>query len=286
LDVLIPPSALAVLLAAVAQISVGETLLAIIVPGILMAILYAVYIIIKCMIQPSLAPPYRVESTSLRDRILPSVKYLLPIAFIIFMVMGVIFIGAATPSEAAATGALSTFILVAIHKRLNWSLITQSFSSTTRLTIQLLLIVAGATGFSQILTYTGCTEGLVNLAVNLPLSSVWIIIAMMIVGLILGMFMTVAAVVMIVIPIFMPIIYALGLDPIWFATLLMINITTGLISPPVGVNLFAMKMVATSETTMDEIYRAAIPYCYLNVLAIALVMIFPQIALWLPRLMK
>jgi len=286
LDVLIPPSALAVLLAAVAQISVGETLLAIIVPGILMAILYAVYIIIKCMIQPSLAPPYMVESTSLRNRILPSVKYLLPIAFIIFMVMGVIFIGVATPSEAAATGALSTFILVAIHKRLNWSLITQSFSSTTRLTIQLLLIVAGATGFSQILTYTGCTEALVNLAIHLPLSSVWIIIAMMIVGLILGMFMTVAAVVMIVVPIFMPIIYALGLDPIWFATLLMINITTGLISPPVGVNLFAMKMVATSETTMDEIYRAAIPYCYLNVLAIALVMAFPQIALWLPGLMK
>lgn len=286
LDVLIPPSALAVLLAAVAQISVGETLLAIIVPGILMAILYAVYIIIKCMIQPSLAPPYMVESTSLRNRILPGVKYLLPIAFIIFMVMGVIFIGVATPSEAAATGALSTFILVAIHGRLNWTLIREVFSSTTRLTIQLLLIVAGATGFSQILTYTGCTEALVNLAVNLPLSSVWIIIAMMIVGLILGMFMTVAAVVMIVVPIFMPIIYALGLDPIWFATLLMINITTGLISPPVGVNLFAMKMVATSETTMDEIYRAAIPYCYLNVLAIALVMAFPQIALWLPGLMK
>ena len=149
LAVMIPPSALAVLLAAVGQISVGETLMAIIIPGFLMAILFAGYILLRCVLQPSIAPSYVVESTSLRDRFLPSLKYLFPVVFIIFMVIGVILFGIATPAESAATGALGIFIITAIHKRLSWAVVRKSFASTTRLTIQLFLIVAGAAAFPK-----------------------------------------------------------------------------------------------------------------------------------------
>jgi tripartite ATP-independent transporter DctM subunit len=286
LAVMIPPSALAVLLAAVGQISVGETLMAIIIPGFLMAILFAGYILLRCVLQPSIAPSYVVESTSLRDRFLPSLKYLFPVVFIIFMVIGVILFGIATPAESAATGALGIFIITAIHKRLSWAVVRKSFASTTRLTIQLFLIVAGAAAFSQILTFIGCTEGLINLSKSIALSPVWIIIAMMVVGLILGMFMLVAPILMITIPVFMPIVLALGFNPYWFAVLMMINMEVGVISPPVGVNLFTMKIVAPPHITMGDVYRSSFPFIACDLIVIALVMIFPSLALWLPGLMR
>ncbi|MFC1869311.1 TRAP transporter large permease subunit, partial [Thermodesulfobacteriota bacterium] len=286
LSIMIPPSALAVLLAAVGEISVGQILIAIIVPGFLMAALYTLYIILRCKLQPSIAPPYFVEKTSLRERISESIPYIAPIILIVFMVVGVILLGIATPSEASATGALGTFILTAIHRRFSWALVKESFSSTAKITIQLFLIVVCAGAFSQLLAFTGSTTGVVNLAVNSTLPPLWIVISMMVAALILGMFMTVAAVMMITLPIFVPVVTVLGFDPVWFGVLMMLNLEIGVTSPPFGVNLFAMKMVAPPGTTMGDCYRASLPFIGLDLIAMVLIIVFPSIALWLPGLMR
>ena len=137
---MIPPSGLVVLLAALAEISIGKTLMAIIIPGLLMATLYASYIIIRCKLQPSIAPAYDVPPTSLSEKLIPTVRYVLPVGFVIFMVIGVIFLGVATPTEAAATGAIATFILAAGYKRLNWQMVKKSVAGGLKTTLMILMI--------------------------------------------------------------------------------------------------------------------------------------------------
>lgn len=285
LAIMIPPSGLAILLGAIGEISVGKILIAIILPGVLMAILYAAYIILRCRIQPSIAPAYDVVPPRLSEKLIATAKYILPLGFIIFMVVGVMFLGVATPTEAAATGALSTFILAAAYKRLSWKMVKKSFRGTMEITLMMFLIISGATAFSQILAFSGATAGLINVTLGLPLSPIFIVVAMQVIVLFMGMFMEVVSIMMITIPLFLPVIYVLGFNDVWFAVILLLNIEMATTSPPFGLTLFVMKGVAPPDTTMGDIYRAALPFLYCDVIVMGLIIAFPAVALWLPGLM-
>lgn len=286
LAIMIPPSSLAVLVGAIGEISVGRILIAIIIPGLLMATFYALYIIIRCMLQPYLAPSYEVKHIPLSEKISSILHYILPLCFIVFLVVGVIFMGVATPSEAAATGTMGTAFLALINKRLNWNVIKKATTSTLEVTGMVLIIIAGATAFSQILAYSGGTQGLCKFATELPLPPIMIIIFMQIIILFLGCLMDVVAIMMITLPIFIPIVNELGFDPVWFATMFLLNIEIAGTSPPFGMGLMVMKSVAPPGTTMGEIYRAALPFIYCDLIVMVLMLIFPEIVLWLPRLMR
>jgi len=286
LAMMIPPSALAVLLGAIGIISVGKILIAIIVPGLLMAILYASYIILRCWFQPSIAPPYEVPHVSLSQRLLITARYVLPVGFVIFMVIGVMMLGMATPSEAAATGALSTFILAAFYGRLNWETVKKSFVGTLRITVMLFMIICGATAFAQNLAYTGATRGFIDLAIGLPVAPIIVIIIMQIILLILGTFMDVVGIMMVTLPIYVPVIKALGFDLVWFAAIMLLNIEMALTTPPYGTGLFTMKGVAPPDTTMGDIYKAGLPFLGCDAIVMALMLAFPRIVLWLPSFMR
>ena len=286
LAMMIPPSAMAVLIAALAMFSVGKMLIAIIMPGLTMAALQALYIIIRCKLDRSLAPAYEVTPKPLLSRSFDFVRYVLPLGLIVFLVTGVIFAGIATPSEAAATGTFGCFILAAIYGRLNWTMVRKAMTATMRTSGMILLLIMGATSFSAILAFTGVTKGLIGTFTGLSLSPLVIIALMLLVPLILGCFMDVVAVLMITVPIFYPVVHALGMNPIWFGVMLLLTIDVGMLSPPFGMGLFVMKGVAEPGTKIGEIYRAGLPFLSIELLTIILLLFFPMIGLWLPGLMR
>ncbi len=286
LAIMIPPTSLGVFISVIAEISVGKLLIAIIVPGLLMATFYSAYILIRCQFQPSLAPRYDVSRHSLSEKVESTVKYVLPLAFIIFMVTGLIFLGVATPSEAAATGAIGTFMLAAAYKRLNWDMVRKAVGSTLRTVAMVLIIMASAVTFSQILAFSGGTRGLIQFALDLPLSPILIIIGMHIVMLVMGTFMDVTGIIMITIPMFMPVVIALGFDPVWFIATVLLNIEMAQTSPPFGLTLFVMKGVAPPDTTMGDIYKAALPFLACDLIVLSLMIAFPVVVQWLPNMMR
>ncbi|MBI4186760.1 MAG: TRAP transporter large permease subunit [Chloroflexi bacterium] len=284
LALMIPPSTMAVIMAVIGRLSVGKVLIAIVVPGLLMALIYAGYIILRCRLQPSIAPPYMVTPTRLLKKIVAAVRYILPLGLVIFAVLGLIFLGIATPSEAAATGAISTIVLAAAYKQLSWGMMKSSIIETLRITGMTFMILAGAEAYSQILAASGATRGLIEFTTGLSVMPVFIIITMMVVLLFMGMFMSTTAIMMITLPPFLQIITGLGFDPIWFGVLTLLQVEMAQTTPPYGIGLFVMKGVAPHHTMM-EINRAALPFIGCDLVSLALIIAFPSIALWLPGLM-
>jgi tripartite ATP-independent transporter DctM subunit len=199
--------------------------------------------------------------------------------------LGSIFVGVATPSESAAMGAGGAFLLAAAYHRLSIEGIRNSLFGTVEVSGFALLIVTSATAFSQILAHSGAAAGLTLFATALPVPT-WVIIGVMqAVILVMGCFMEPVSIMLITVPIFFPIIQALGLDPLWFAIVTMVNIELSMITPPFGLNLFILKGVCPPDTTLEDIYRGVIPFILLNLLALGLVIWFPPLATWLPNLM-
>ena len=286
LSMLIPPSALAILLAALNQISVGGLLVAGILPGILMAVFYGAYVIIRCRIQPHLAPPYDQEPVPLFKRMKGTIVHVFPIGLIIFLVIGLIFLGVATPSEAAALGSMGTIFLAAAYGRMNVAVMRTCILGTVKITSMMFMIIAGSMIFSQILAFSGASAGIIEMVTDLDLPPLMILICMQLVLFFLGCFMDNLSMVMIAIPIFLPVLNALAFDPLWFALIMLINMEMANTTPPFGLLLFVMKGVAPKNTTMIDVYKAGIPFLMCDAMVMALVMIFPQIALYLPGLLK
>lgn len=287
LAVMIPPSNFAVVLGAIAEISIAKLLIGIIVPGLLIALVYACYILIRCYLQPSLAPEYKVASISLSQKIRDTLYYVLPLSLIIIVVIGFMFLGIASPSEAAASGTLAALVLAGAYRKLNWSILKKSVIKTTELTVMILFIIASAKAYSQILAFSGASRGLVELVTNLTaVDPIIIIMGMAISLLILGMFMPVYPIMMITVPIFMPIVNSLGYDTVWFGVIFILCMEVGAISPPFGLVLFVLKGAAPPGTTMEDCYIASLPICALNILVLGLIFAFPIIALWLPSIMS
>jgi tripartite ATP-independent transporter DctM subunit len=282
---LIPPSALAVVLASLAKMDVGRLLIAGVLPGVLMGTLYIGYILGRCVINPGLAPAYHVAPTPLLKKIVSTLKYSLPIIFIIFMVTGVIFLGIATPTEAAATGTLGAFIVALAYRKLRWEGLRKSIYGTIKITVMIFMIIIASNTYSEILAFTGAASGLVEFAVGQKIFPILIVISMMVTLILLGCFMETVSIMMITIPIFVPIVQALGYNPIWFGVLMMVNLELGMLSPPFGMLCFVMKGVSPEGTTMSDVYKAALPFALVDVLGLAILILAPGVSTYLPNQM-
>ena len=284
-DALIPPNALTVVLASLANIDVGQLLIAGMVPGLIMSFLYFVYVVLWCRLFPKEAPMYDVPHIPLKEKVMSTVQYLLPLGFIIFMVIGFIFLGVATPTEAAATGTLGSFILALIYRRLKWEVLKKSVMGTVKVTTMIFMIIIVSSTYGEILAFTGAAAGMTSFITDLTIPRIIIVIGMLLVVLIMGCFMETVAIMMITIPIYMPVVNAFGYNTIWFGVLMLIALETGLITPPFGVTLFVMKGVAPPDITMSDIWRAVTPYVMIDILCIGLVLIMPFLATVVPSLM-
>jgi tripartite ATP-independent transporter DctM subunit len=286
LAIMIPPSALGVILASLGKFSVGKLLIGIILPGLLLAVSYAVYIVIRCTLNPSLAPAYDVKPTPFTTRVVDLFKYVLPLISVIVVVIGSIFFGVATPTEAAAVGTLCCGLLAFAYGKLDWEVTKKAVSAATSITVMVLIILTGSAAFSQILAFIGVTAGITNLAMGLDVHPIVVLIMMQLVLFFLGMFLEQTSILLVTIPVFMPIVIAFGWDPVWFGAIMLLNLELATLSPPFGLCLFVMKGIAPPDTTIVDIYKAALPYVGINILIMALMVIFPDIVLLLPNMMK
>jgi tripartite ATP-independent transporter DctM subunit len=195
------------------------------------------------------------------------------------------FLGIGTPTEAAAAGATGAFLLAALKRALNWPMTKIITMGTVRVTVMIFMVIAGSSTFSQILAYTGVSENLSKMAVSLPLSPILILICMQFLLIFLGCFLDPLSIMMITIPIYMPIVRALGFNPVWYGLIYLLNVDVGFLTPPFGMTLFMMKGVSPAGTTMMQIYRAAVPFIFIDLVAIGAIMVFPQIATFLPEVL-
>lgn len=283
---LIPPSALAVLLASLGSISVADLLIAGILPGLLMAAIFFIYVLVRCSLNPSLAPAYDVAQLSWRERLMPFVKHVLPLFAIFILVVGSILTGVATPTESAALGSVGTLIAAAAYRLLGMEALRKSLHETAKISVMILFIIAASITFSQILAFSEATDGLLAIVRDAGLSPIAVVLAMLLVLLFLGCFMDQLSMMMITLPFFMPLVKLAGVDPVWFGVLMLILLEIGFTTPPFGLLLFVMKGVAPPETTMRQIYLAAAPFIAMEILTVALIMLFPPIATWLPGALR
>ena len=284
LAMLIPPSALAVLLGSVARIPIGELLIASIIPALILAVLFFAYVVLRCMLQPSLAPAYDVARLSPRERFLPFVKYVLPLMSIFVVVVGSIIGGIATPTESAALGAAASLVAAAAYRRLDWRAFRISMRETLRLSVMTLFIICGSVTFSQIMAFTQASNGLSELVTGAGLSPLTVLLGMLAILFFLGCFMDQVSMMMITSPLFMPVAEALGFDIVWFGVLMLMILEVSLATPPFGLLLFVAKGAAP-DTSMREIILSVTPFIALVLAVVGLLIAFPELTLWLPRLM-
>lgn len=283
LGILIPPSIISILLAIVGNLSVGKLFMAGIGPGALLAGLFIAYIGIRAWINPKLCPRHPEKFTT-KEKIISLKMAILPM-LIILSVLGSIFFGVATPTEAGSLGVVAVLITTLIHRRFNWKLIKETSIETFRITGLTMWIFYGAMCFSAVYARAGGGVFMSNLILSTGMNRWLIILTMMGISFLLGMFVDPFAIIFILAPICFPIVKSLGFDPVWFGILFVINMQMGYITPPFGYQLFYLKSVAPEGITTGDIYKSVFPFLAVLIFGMALIMIFPQIALWLPELM-
>lgn len=284
-DMLIPPSALTVLLGSLAGISIAELLIAGIVPGVLLSTLFVGWIMLQATLKPSLAPAFEREALPLWQRVRPLLVYVMPLVLIFVVVVLSMTAGWATPTEAAAIGAVATVAVAWMYRALTWSNLMKALMGTAGISGVILFIIVGATTFAQILTFSGATNGLVSAVQEAKLDGWTVLLVMMAVLLVLGCFIDQVSMMLICLPFFMPLVAAYGFDPVWFGVLFLICMQLGLLTPPFGMLLFTMKSVAPKEITMPQVWRAAIPYVLMGLAGLVAVLLFPTLATGLPGLL-
>jgi len=284
LAMLIPPSALAVLLATLANLDVGKLLIAGVVPGLVLASFYAILILVMCLIDPDAAPSYDVETVSWPRRISLLVFDVLPMMSIVIGVILLILNGWATPSESAAFGCLGVLALAILYRKLNWDNFVKSVTGALKVTTMALLIIFGSATFSALLAFSGASSGLIRWATGFDLDPIVMLLVMFGILLVLGMFMDQLSMMLLTVPIFFPLAQTLGFDLIWFAVIVLLALEISFTTPPFGLLLFVMKGVSSPGTSMRDIYVAAVPFMACAILLVALLIVWPEIALWLPGL--
>jgi tripartite ATP-independent transporter DctM subunit len=284
-DMLIPPSALTVLLGSLAGISISGLLIAGVVPGFLMAAMFLVYIIFTAWRHPELAPPSEPESSHGWARWGPLLINVTPLVLIFALVIVAMSAGWATPTESAALGALATVIVCLLYRSLTGVALVQALMGTAAITGVILFIIIGATTFSQILAFSGATNGLVGLVKEAAMAPWMVLAAMILMLLVLGCFVDQVSMMLITLPFFMPLVLHFGWDPLWFGVIYLICMQLGLLTPPFGMLLFTMRGVAPSSIPTSEIFAAVTPYVVMGMLMVALVLLFPGLATGLPALL-
>jgi tripartite ATP-independent transporter DctM subunit len=284
LAIIIPPSALAVLLATLAQIDVAALLIAGIIPGLILACFYIATIWLQTKIDPTAAPAYDVEPMTLGQKLKTLATEVVPMVGVMVVIIVLMIQGFVTPSEAAAFGALGVLILAAVFRCLTIEAMRKSIVGALRVTLMAYLIVFGSATFSQLLAFSGASRGLVNWATSYDLAPLAMLLVMFAVLLLLGMFMEQISMMLLTVPIFFPLAQTLGFDPIWFGLIMLLALEISFTTPPFGLLLFVMKGVAPKGTTMKQIYSSAFPFIGCSLILVGLLIAFPSLALWLPSL--
>lgn len=280
LGVLIPPSIIAVIYGSATGVSVGGLFAGGILPGILLTAILCIYILVRCIVQPHMAPRMTEKFTwterfsSLRSMIVPII--------LIVLVLGGIYSGIATPTEAAAFGAVGSLVVCLIHRRLTWTNLRAASERTLRLSVMIVWIMFGASCFTSVYTMSGAGDFITEAVLALNLPPLGIIFGMMFIYFILGCFLNPTAMCMITVPVFVPIITAVGYDPLWFGILFIVVSELSYITPPFGYNLFYMRSIAPPSVTIGDIYGSVLPYVGCQTLCLLFVIFIPDLALWLP----
>lgn len=287
LGILIPPSIMLVVYGPQAGISVGKLFIAAIVPGLVLSALFIIYIAVKCFIHPSLGPPMPAEErrVPLAKKTSLLVTSLMPPLFLILAVLGTIFFGVASPTEAAGMGALASIILAAIYRNLNFRTLKETGLRTIRATAMVFMVALGASMFVGIFMKLGGGKVIGDTLMALPLGKWGILAAIMFIVFILGMFIDWLGIVFIMVPLFTPVAEALGFDALWFAMLICVNLQMSFLTPPFAYAAFYLKGIAPPELSIGDIYRAIVPFLVLQATGLALCIIFPPLITWLPGLM-
>ena len=284
---LIPPSALAVLLGSLSGISIAQLLLAGIIPGLMMSVLFVTYIVGRCYLQPSLAPAEE-ESASFTwgERIRPCLVYVLPLFSIFAVVVGSIFSGWATPTESAALGSLASLGAAAAYRSLSIKTLVTALMETAKISSMILFIIAASMAFSQILTFSGGTTGLLSVFMEYDLTPFLLLLGMICVLLVLGAFMDQVSMMLVSLPFFMPLAIANDINTLWLGVLMLIVMEISFTTPPFGLLLYVMRGVAPPHISMRQIYAAALPFIGLSTLVLIILMVFPEMVTWLPAALR
>ena len=283
-DMLIPPSALTVLLGSLSGISISKLLVGGILPGLVLSVIFIAYIVVRVRLEPELAPSTPFEEFRGWRRLQPFVQYVIPLISIFVIVVGAMIAGWATPTECAAIGAFATIVLALLYRALTVDNLLQALRGTAGISGMILFIIVGATTFSQILSFSGASNGLAQMITGSGLPPLAIIAGMMLFLIFLGIFVEQVSMMMITLPIFMPIVQQMGVDLVWFGVMFLICMQLGLLMPPHGLLLMTMKGVAPPQVTMMHIFRAVAPFLLISIAVLMLVFFIPGIANWLPNL--
>jgi tripartite ATP-independent transporter DctM subunit len=283
---IIPPSIILILLGDVIGVPVGELFVAATVPGFLLISGYILYILWVAWRKPELAPAMNGEEEFDSHLALAVMKSLVPPLFLIVAVLGSIFFGFASPTESAAVGALGAMVLAAIHQRLNLDNLRDAMQKTTRLTSMVFIIFIGATAFGLVFVGMGGDRLILDIFSSLPGGKWTFLILSMLLIFLLGFFLDFIEICFIVVPVIAPVAIHMGLDPLWFALLIALNLQTSFLTPPFGFSLFYLKASAPPTLKLQSIYKGIVPFVVVQILVLGLMIAFPQISLWLPELMQ
>ena len=270
----------AVIYASITGVSVGGLFAGGMVPGLLLSAIFIIYITVRSIIQPKLAPRIEVKF-SWGERLLALKNVISPLVLVI-IVLGSIYTGVCTPTEAAGLGAFGSMVVCAMHHKLTWGNLQKAVWRTLNLTTMVIWIVFGAACFVSIYTVSGASQVIIKAAMSLPVPPLVVIFIMQFVWFILGMIMDPAGMCMITVPVFLPIVEALGFDPLWFGVLFIVNSEMAYLTPPFGFNLFYMRAVSPPEITTLDIYRSMTPFIGLQALLLVIIIFVPDVVLWLP----
>jgi len=296
LGILIPPSILAIIFAVVAQQSVGELFIGAVFPGLMLSGFYILYVIARSYLNPKMGPALPLEERVDRREKLRLLRGIIAPVALIILVLGVIFTGIATPVEAAGMGTFGAVFVAALHRRLSWLAIRQAALTTLKATTMVLWIIFGASIFVGFYILEGGQQFVTDSLLGTGLGPYGIVLVMMILLVILGMFLDWVGILLLAVPIFMPLVKSLSFDGVlglpgvapedialWFGVVYMVNMQMSFLSPPFGYALFYLKSVAPPEIRMAMIFKAAVPFLMLQAIGLAVCVLFPEIILWLPR---
>ena len=284
-DMLIPPSALTVLLGSLSGISISQLLIGGVMPGLMLSLLFVVYIVARVTLDPALAPASAFTEYRGWEKLRPFLQYVIPLVSIFVVVVASMSAGWATPTESAAIGAFFTMVLALAYRSLTLKNLLAALRGTAAISGMILFIILGATTFSQILSFSGASSGLVELIAGSGLSPMQVIAAMMLLLVFLGLFVEQVSMMLITLPIYMPLVAKYGVDPVWFGVMFLICMQLGLLLPPHGLLLMTMKGVAPPQVRMGHIFQAVLPYIVMSLIVLALVFFIPALAVWLPKVL-
>lgn len=286
LAMVIPPSTIVIVWGATAGVSIGPLLIAGIVPGVLMACGYAVIILIWGGLFRGAPRADEAPDVSARERFGGFMTKVLPLSLIVFLVLGLIFLGVATPTESAALGVVGACALVGLYRKLSWRLFYESSVASARVAGMIFLILAASGGYSQLMSFSGATSGVVGFMTALDIPPLLLLFLIQVTLLFLGIFLEQIAIILVTLPLLMPVVGAMGWDPIWFGIIMLINLQVALTTPPFGMGLFVMKGITPPETRLTTIYKAAMPFVVSDIGVMVLLVSFPFLVTWLPRLVQ